>query len=630
MAENTRYKKKKSIIWAALAGLFLAALVVLFLLPNLVSTDWAGNKIKQAINDRLPGTIDFETLSVSWLSGIKGSTISYDNRQHGIVVKVAELSTAKGLLAFAVNRKELGRIDVKSPVAYLYLQEKSELAGSKTEDPSARASKIPEETGQDAASKGPDKSAESVGHFILPPLNGDIVVSDGALHALYPNSTETALIKDLTLQTHFDGPDKRLEYQLAFQSGDSAGQVKGSGTITLPAGGSPSLEEIEAQATLDIGTWEIADLLTFLNHIADTPTGSGQLNGRLSLSGSEATTRQLTGTLSTQQLKLQGGPLKSDTPSLDGIALEIDAEQTAKTVKINRLTLTSSLATAALTGTLESQGNKDISSTAEIDLKQLFAQFPSTLSLKEGTTVSNGTVDLSMKVRATGKDTHFEGSARLDHLQGGAGGKKLAWDTPVRIEARGTQSSEGLQLDNFTVQSAFLNGTGQGDINQMKIQLAADIGEALKEIEKFIQLDGWKSSGKMDLNLQVDTKSTELRSASAVVGITDFVLQQNDTIIAPRHTFTADMSSDLRLDQEMQPQEMLNTTVEFASLVGDGSIKLATFSPASGQNSLQFDGLDAALTFNLKNLTSLLQVFKGTAAGYQTRRPGQNRGARLT
>ena len=610
MTESTTFKKKKSIIWATLAGLLLAALVVLFLLPNLVSTDWAGNKIKQVINDRLPGTIDFETLSVSWFSGIKSSAISYDNRQHGIVIKVAELSTAKGLLALAVNHKELGSIDVKAPVAYMYLQEKSAAAGSKTEGSPAQESKIPEKTGQDAASTLQDEAAKSGGRVILPPLTGDIVVSDGALYVVYPDSKETSMLKDLTLQTRFDGSENQLEYQLAFQSGDSVGQVKGSGTIILPAEGSSTLEEIEYQAELDIETWEMADLLSFLSHIAGGPTGSGHLNGRLSLLGSAATALQIKGDLSTQQLKLQGGPLKSDTPSLDRIALEIDAEQTAKTMKINRLTLTSSLATAAITGTIESPGNKDISSTAKIDLKQLFAQFPSSLNLKEGTTVSNGMVDLNVKVRAVGKDTHFDGSARLDQLQGVAGGKKLAWDTPVILEARGTQSSEGLQLDKFTVQSAFLNGTGQGDINQMKIQLAADIGEAMKEIAKFIQLDGWKSNGKLNLNLQVETKSAELRSTKAVVGITDFVLQQNDTIIAPRHSFTANMSSDLRLDQDMQPQEMLNTTVDFASWVGDGSIKLATFLPASEQTSLQFDGLDAAGNFNLKHLSTLLQAFK--------------------
>ncbi|NNK94708.1 MAG: hypothetical protein HKP41_10190, partial [Desulfobacterales bacterium] len=594
----------------ALVGLLLAALVVLFLIPSLVSTDWAGNKIKQVINDRVPGTIDFETLSVSWFSGIKSSAISYDNPQHGIVIKVAELHTAKGLLALAVNHQELGSIDVKAPVAYMYLQEKSAIAGPKTEDPPAQESKIPEKKGQDAASTLPDKPATSVGKIMLPPLTGDIVVSDGALHVVYPDSKETMLLKDLTLQTRFDGSENQLQYQLAFQSGDSIGQVKGSGTIILPAEGSSTLEEIESRAELDIETWEMADLLSFFSHITAAPTGSGQLNGRLSVLGSTATALQIKGNLSTQQLKLQGGPLKSDTPSLDRIALEIDAEQTAKTMKINRLTLTSSLATAAITGTIESLGNKDISSTAKIDLKQLFAQFPDSLSLKEGTTVSNGIVDLKVKLRAADKDTHFDGSARLDQLQGVAGGKNLAWDTPVIFEARGIQSSEGLQLDNFTVQSAFLNGTGQGDINQMKIQLAADIGEAMKEIAKFIQLDGWNSNGKLNLNLQVETKSAELRSTKTVVGITDFVLQQNDTIIAPRHSFTANMSSDLRLDQNMQPQEMLDTTVDFASWVGEASVKMATFFPASEQTSLHFDGLDAAGDFNLKHLSTMLQALK--------------------
>ena len=610
MAENTRYKKMKSIIWAALAGVFAVALVLLFLLPTLVSTQWGGNKMKQVINDRLPGVIDFESVSLGWFSGIRGRAISYDNSQQGIVVKVAELSTAKGLLALAVSRKELGRIDVKTPVAYVYLQEKDETAGAGSKASSAQASEIPGETTQDTAGTQPDKGAERGGQLILPPLNGDIAVSDGALHIFYPDNREAVLLKDLTLQTHFDGSDRRLEYQLAFQSGDSAGQVEGSGTITLPAGGNATLDEVNAQAELDITTWEIADLLQLLNHTADAPTGSGQLNGRLSLSGSEATNRQLKGTISTRQLKLQGGPLSSDTPSFDSIALEIDAELMGRTVNINRLNFTSSLARAALTGTLESQGNKDVSGTAEIDLKQLFTQFPGSLHLREGTEISSGRVDLSMKVRAAGNDTHFEGSALLDQLQGAAGGKKLAWDTPVRLEARGTQGSAGLQLDNFTVESAFLNGTGQGDLNRMKVQLSADIGEAMTEIEKFIQLDGWKSNGKLDVNLQVETKSAELRSASAVVGISDFTLQQHDTIIVPRHAFTADLASDLRLDQEMQPQEVLNTTVAFSSLFGDGSIKLATFLPASGQTSLQFEGLDAAVNLNLKNLTSLLQAIK--------------------
>ncbi len=48
----------------------------------------------------------------------------------------------------------------------------------------------------------------------------------------------------------------------------------------------------------------------------------------------------------------------------------------------------------------------------------------------------------------------------------------------------------------------------------------------------------------------------------------------------------------------------------FPHWFGDGSIKLATFLPASGQTSLQFEGLDAAVNLNLKNLTSLLQAIK--------------------
>ena len=186
MADKRTDKRKKSIIWPTLAGLLLAVVVILFLLPTVISTDWAGNKIKQEVNKRLPGTIDFETLSVSWFSGIKSRAISYDDRKQGIRVKVAELNASKGLLALAIDHKEMGSVEIKAPEVSLYLKEKV-AADAKTESSSGKTPKSAQETEQGTESTLPEKPAKSAETLMIPPFSGDIFISDGVLNVVYPD-----------------------------------------------------------------------------------------------------------------------------------------------------------------------------------------------------------------------------------------------------------------------------------------------------------------------------------------------------------------------------------------------------------------------------------------------------------
>ena len=143
MVEKSTYRKKKSVIWPSLAGLLLVVLLGLFLLPNLLSTDWANNKLRQVVNDRIPGEINFDTLSLSWFDGIQSSDLTYLNRPEGIMVNVEEVTTSKGLLALAANYNEIGTITVKNPVIQLYLDEKTTTADTKAGTGSDTASEVP-------------------------------------------------------------------------------------------------------------------------------------------------------------------------------------------------------------------------------------------------------------------------------------------------------------------------------------------------------------------------------------------------------------------------------------------------------------------------------------------------------
>jgi hypothetical protein len=606
MADNTNFRKNRSIIWSVLAGLLLISLLGLLLLPSLMSTDWAGNKAKQVINARSPGQIDFENVSLSWFNGIQYHGITYDDPAKGILIKVADLTTSKGLLAIAINYKEIGTVTIKDPVISVYLNKKN--GSDETETVTEKKNTgSPKTTSVEAITGKTDKPAEGGSPIPFPAIAGQLNITGGAVTAVFPDKKEKSLLQDLELQLNVAGLEGLLEYLISFQSGDGTGQVKGAGTVTLPAEDISMLNKIQSQATVDIENWEIEDLLSLLAATAGLPTGSGQLNGHLSISGSTETAIQINGNLTAQQIKLQGGPLKSDTPSLEKVEVAIDGEKTATAFTLNRLELTSPLATGTASGTFDSQNKKEIISEAIIDLAELFAQFPNTLNLKQGTRVSKGKINVDAKITGTDSETVFDTSISLDTLQGIAGKKKITWDKPVTVVARGEQSQGGLRLENFEIQSSFLNSRGKGDINHMQLQLEADIDTALKEIGKFIQLEDWKSSGKVDLNLQINAKTEELRSVAGDVKIKDFVLLQKNRPIAPRSTFKANLATDLRLDRELRPREILDSVLDFQSWIGTGSVTVKSLVPASEQSNTQLKDLAFKGTFDLGQLSTLLQ-----------------------
>ena len=599
MADQTTSRKKKKTLLSILAGLVLLLSLGLLFLPNVISTNWAGNKAKQAVNARIPGHVDFASMSISWLNGVQLQGITYDNRTEGILVKVADVSISKGLLSLATNYKALGEINITEPNAYVYLT---------TETSTSEAKTVPDKKDTEKTKAEVVGSAKNSDPILFPAIDGKLNITGGALTAVLPDKTEKPVLKDLELQLNVAGAENLLEYMLSFQSGDGAGHVKGKGTVTLPAEDISKLDKIQSEAKLDIENWEIQDVLSILANNADMPTGSGLLNGQMEILGSTETAVKIKGNLTAQKIKLQGGFLKSDTPELDIVEVEIDAVQTASSFILNRLALKSPLATGTVTGSFGNQNEKEILSEAVIDLAQLFSQFPSTLNLKDGIKVSDGKIDIIAKVTATDQTTHFDGSASLKKLQGFAGKKKIAWDKPVTLEAKGEQSPEGIRLENFVVQSSFLNGKGQGDLNHMQVELASDLGAALMEIEKFLQLDDWESSGKMNLNLQVGTKTEELRSVTGDVSIKNFVLQQKGRVIAPKGDFNANLATDLRLDQEMRPQEILDTVLDFHSWIGSGKVSVKNIVPPSKKTSIQVGDMDFKGTFDLIQVTTLLQT----------------------
>lgn len=602
MANRTGSRKIITIILSILGISLVVVMIGLFSLPTLLSTEWAGTKVKHTINANIPGSIDFQSFSLSWFNGVKIRSVAYDDKESGIRVTIADITTAKGLLQLASNYKDIGTVTINDPVVYITLKDKRNPPDTAKEQDENKST-----TGDGKKQSSPEPAKKGQTNS-LPIIAGQLNVTGGSVITLLPDTNERKVIDGLKLQVNISGLNSSLQYLVEFQSEDGKGRVKGAGNFVLPAENPAALDGVQTQATLDINSWQLADQLSILTMISDSPTGRGLLNGHLGVMGNMNDGIDITVNLTAESITMSGGPLKTDTPSFDKVTLELEAQKTNSALTINQLSLHSPIATGTGSGTIDTTNQKELTGELAINLAQLFAQFPATLNLKEGTRISQGQIDLNAQLEQSTNTTAFDASATLDQLEGIAAKKRISLEKPITLVAKGENSPAGIQLDNFTIQSSFLNAMGEGDINKMQVVASADIGGALKEVKKFINVEEWQSTGKLNLDLRADTTTEAMRSLAGEIVVKDFILKQKGRVIVPRAEIKTKLATSLRLDSEMRPTEVVDTSLEFQTWLGNGTVNVNKLVPPSDTSSVEINDLEFKGAFSLDHLTDMLHT----------------------
>ena len=214
---------------------------------------------------------------------------------------------------------------------------------------------------------------------------------------------------------------------------------------------------------------------------------------------------------------------------------------------------------------------------------------------------------LAANIETTRAGTSFDGDARIDRLQGTSAGKKISWNKPVTVNARGQMRREGLQLKNLSLRSSFLKADGLGDMRNMRVDLSADLKAALAELRKFIQIKQWDGSGKMKLNLKLSEKTDNLNHATLKLNVDDFVLIRNRRPILARQSVRADISTDVQMADEVVNSSLLQPTLNIQSSVIRGTVKAERIEGSASNRFPNAAGLNLDGNINLQQLSSLLK-----------------------
>ena len=583
--------KIKSTLVGTLIALSFVIFAALVFMPAILSSDMLKPRILQEVNQHLPGQLRVSEWKFKWFSGIEAKGITYDHRQGNLLVEVAELKGYRGLVHLIADPGSLGAVELLKPDVLFYLSDKKQ-------------PKTPQEN-EPAATGG------------LPAFAGILKITDGAIRTQKANRDPKTVVKDLDLYLNISDLKAPINYRLFMTSGDTTGRFSGEGTITLSPDDPLNLKAIQADAKLKITNWQLEDALAIMASRGDYPAGRGRLNADLTLRGSASENLDIKGQVSLNTLQLWDGPLGMDRPAVNQIDIQLDGAITRDKLSLKQLRFQSPLANGSATGSISDQGQKRLKGTADLNLAEIFTQLPHTLRLREDTKLSQGKLVLAADAKSADGITAFDGSARIDQLRGVSKGKKISWNKPISLKARGEKRAQGIRLDDLSLRSSFLNADGQGDLSNMRVTLSADLSAALKELKKFIDIKEWNGSGNLFAKLQVKEASAGLSTAALNLDTRNLALSRNGRPILPKQNARADLSTTIRKGEELSASEFgqLNLTIQSSMASGKFSATRFKLNPSGkipDADNLSIDG-----RFDLKQITALLQNFNKLSSDTQ-------------
>ncbi|MGB5751119.1 MAG: hypothetical protein WBM69_29390 [Desulfobacterales bacterium] len=584
--------KKSRVVLIVTAGLLVVALIIIGLLPAIVSSDMMKPFVIQKLNQQLPGQLQLESWSVSWFGGIESLGIVYDNRTDGLLARVSEIKTEKGLLGLILAGGELGDVEIFDPAVVFFLSDKAEARDSQKTLPAAPS---------------PESIPAGKDDTLIPAFYGKLKITNGSILTATADGNEKIVAKNLDLILKAPGPQTPITYRFSTESGDSSGRASGEGSLVLPADDPLNMQKIQSDSKLNVENWELEDIFAIIATRAGFPSAKGRLNASVSLTGSNAESLKMVAQMAMQKLQLQGGPLGPDTPVINDIEINLDATGNNSSLSLNNLAFRSSLADGSARGIVDDEDQKHLFGKTDIDLAEVFTQFPTTLKLREGTEITKGKMALSANIETAREGVSFDGDARIDQLQGISAGKKVSWNKPVTVHARGEMRGKELQLENLSLRSSFLEADGRGDMRNMRVDLSADLKAALAELRKFIEIKQWDGGGKLKLNLNLKAKTENLNHATLKLNIDDFVLTRNQLPILAKQTIRADGSADVEMADAMVNSKLLQPTLTIQSSVASGTVTAQQVEGTASNSFPNVTDLKLDGNINLQQLSSLLK-----------------------
>lgn len=565
MVSTTSNKGRK---WLIIIVVVLAAvLLFLSLLPMIASSQWGKGRVLGAATPHIPGELSVDTWSLSWFGDQKITGISYSDPDTGVQVGTTEVTVAKGLFSFLLDRGNVGTVTVTRPDIQIRLPE------SATED--TKSKPLPNQDNNGTDNVEPSQSGVEKGRAAeplrLPPISGRMVIVDGVIAVVRPDKGAEPVAKDINGEINIVSLEDPVTYSLILASPSGEGNFSGDGKVMLQ-GADDFPGSIQTSGDLLIKNWDISQLLDLAAAFGSAPAGKGILDSEISFDGSLNERVTVNGTIDLANLELFGGPLGDDKPFIEKTSIVLSLSTDLDSLELSSLELSSPLADGSLSALVAADGAQQFTTDLRINLQKVAEQLPHTLNLQEGLQITDGTIELEGQAHLDQGENRFQANALVDGLSGVRDSKKISLAEPFSLSLKGQQGKGGLNLENFSVTSSFLQGEGQGNLNDMQLSLNADLGAALAEISQFIALQDYQAKGQLVLSVKSQRKDEKTVGLVALVDADKLIVKQADTVIIPEKPLKIEVNADLLLSSEFVFGGASVAKLGYQSWLGSGAL----------------------------------------------------------
>ncbi len=523
-----------------------------FLLPSLLTTPWAIRHKLAQFDRELPARISLGSCSLGWNQGLFCQDIRYTDPDKGIQIRADSLSGDKGLFALLFAPSYQGEIEVQQPVLTLPAAPPLNGSGGQAADDTFR---------QDTGTAWWERLS-----CIFHLRQGQIRIARAGAPAREA-ARDIELDGSLALGT--------IKYQVTFQTGlERQGHFRGEGFINLPTTSQSLLGDLVSQTRLEAKHVGISPFLNLLASSGyDAPQGNGVLNASILIATSGLRNITLEGGASLNNLSLSGAFLGPDRAAFDALSVKFKGRyQDILGWRLDGF----SLASAPLRMEGRGQYNKQtaaLKASGTFDLPLLAAQLPHLFGLSRQDGIREGVLGFFLDLSGAPGNLSIKIDCQSDNLVLSGNSQLFSEDRPFTLFAELGWQQEAFSVRNLRIASSFLEAQGSGNASTFTFRAAADLRQALEELESFLPPD-LHGQGRLELTGSSQVSDEGDYQVDARLSLSDFALQRENTpLLMPG-------ASSLRLTAQLPPGFWEED--RFSNLRLEGRFKPGSFSLESG------------------------------------------------
>lgn len=467
----------------------------------------------------LKNCIEIESLSLGWMSSVRCTNLVLKDPQGNILAQVKDFSSEKSLYQLALDTTNLGKFRVGDPQANVVLR----ADGSNWED---FLKLLP---------KSESKESKPVG-FQLELSRGIVNLDDqiagrqwtvdGLNVAVdWPAAADKPRVGKLSAAVKPGGVQPA-----AIAPGDLAAEFNWQPTATGLGGGQVKLQANSLALDISQGALRRAGIdvqaagalstevqYDFARDAQDHQLQIKRLAApRLAVASARYLSTdkpQITIEGTQGQIQFAGGKLTVNGLDFRSNLLQISGNGQAVVSELSQ----------AATGAIGADTQLQLQ--GQLDLAAVAAQLPATLHLKNDTRIVSGRVNLGLISRNEPTGRLWQGGLQTENLVAEAGGQRVQWDEPLKLEGTARQSAAGIAIEELTGKSSFFDLKGSGTLAQGTLTANADLNRLVAELDQFVDFGAMKLAGNLGAKLTWQQGQGDAWQATAEAAVQQFALE---------------------------------------------------------------------------------------------------------